>query len=168
MKKLFAVLSLLVLFAVTLPGQAAIGEAPQTFYKAGEFGLSLGADVTSPDLENGRLGYSGAIRYYLTENWGIGIGATSQRLDEDYRVSPLLLFRLPFNRAALLTEAGADYDIENDQWALRVGVGPAYRWTENLETSLTLGARKYFGTGPREQTIEAVVTAQVSIYFGGK
>lgn len=165
--KWFAIVALL-MFLAMLAEKVARADEPGGFYQAGEFGISLGADVSSSDLENGRLGYSGALRYYLTDNWGIGAAATSQRLDNDYRVAALALFRIPFKRAALLTEAGGEFDIENETWALRLSVGPGFRWTKNIETSLTVGARKFFGHGAQGQTIESLVTAQTTIYFGGK
>lgn len=166
MKKLTVILGIIATLACIVRLGAA--EVEGSLFKAGEVGISLGADVASADLENGRLGYSGTLRYYPLLNWGLGFNATSQRLDNDYRIAPLLLWRLPVNRAALIAEAGPEYDIGGEDWSLRVSVGPAFRITENLELSVSVGARKFFGSGRQSQSIESVTTAQLSWYFGGK
>lgn len=168
MKKLLIVLSIIATLGCLTRLFAAAEVIEGSLFKAGEVGISLGADVTSPDLENGRLGYSGTLRYYPLLNWGLGLNATSQRLDSDYRVAPLLLWRLPVNRAALLAEAGPEYDIGGEDWSLRVSVGPAFRLSENIELSVLVGARKFFGSGRQGQSIESVTTAQISFFFGGK
>lgn len=167
MKKILMIVGLVALLGTLTRVFAAPAES-SSFYQAGEFGVSLGADVSSADLDTGRLGYSGALRYYLTQNFGLGVAATSQRLDNDYRIAPLLLWRLPANRAALLMEAGPEFEIESEAWSLRVAVGPAIRLTKNIEASLTVGARKFFGSGRQGQSIESVTTAQMTFYFGGK
>lgn len=165
MKKILVILGIVSLLGCVTRCGAADVVAKQEFYRAGEFGLSAGADVSSADLENGRLGYSGTLSYYPLLNWGIGLNATSQRLDNDYRIAPLLLWRLPVNRAALLINGGPEYELESEDWSLRVNVGPAFRLTKNIEVSITVGARKFFGSGRQGQSIESLTTAQVGWYW---
>lgn len=168
MKKLFLIslVSTLVTFnslAAFAPNNKATFTEKDTYYPAHQFGVIGFGTAQTSDLENGKFGYGVGVRYYLTPNFGAELSTSTRKLSDGYNVAAIGLYRLRAEKAAIYGLGGADYQIDRDWIALRVGIGTSYRFTKTTEVFIDTAARKFFDRG--NIGIENITRLGVGLYF---
>lgn len=153
-----------ILLSVLLLASPLLAADEVSYYKGGEFNLSLFGSVNTTDFDNERGSVGLGADLFLSENIGIGVSTAIEDMNGSTidNVSVRVLYRIPVKQNAIYGFAGGKRLLNEGAWSGLIGMGVERRWAKHFGTFLEWGGEKQL-TGSRD--VSAFGTAGVRLNF---
>lgn len=124
-------------------------EAAPEYYKAGEFQIGSFYQTRTEDFEKERGSTGVEVSYFLTKNIGLSAATDLSDLNGQLieNVGLRAIYRVPVEKSALYGYAGAVRLIEEEEWALQLGIGAQHQFSKWVQPFVEAGMLKQIDHG---------------------